>query len=196
MTTFGRGWSLAFVAECATLGVPVEWPLAVFALESGFNPLARNASGARGLFQKMPANGVEYAVTDPIQQMRDAFAFWRAMCGSFHVGEITSREALYCLNLAPARLKGGRYDTETALYEAPSKAYRQNAAPFGLDPNDPVGVIRMRHLAVGLDRYVAKCRPRYDAELDAAEDASARPPRPYAENAQRAAIVTRTRPTR
>jgi len=177
VTTFGPSWSRALCEGCATMSVPPEWVLAVFALESGFNPLARSAAGARGLWQRMPSkSGVEYPTTDPVEQLRDAFKFWRLMTFQFRVPAITSRAALYCLNFAPARLQGGAYDDATELYAAPSAAYRMNAAPFGLDPKDPNGVLRMKHLAHGLDTAVRRCRARYDAELEAAAVASVTPP--------------------
>lgn len=177
MTTFGPAWSRALCEGCATLIVPPEWPLAVFALESGFNPLARSAAGARGLWQKMPSkSGVEYPTTDPVEQVKDAFKFWRLMLFQFRVPSITSREALYCLNFAPARLQGGAYDASTVLYAAPSAAYRMNAAPFGLDPQAATGAIRMRDLAHGLDTAVRRCRARYDAELAAAYVENVTPP--------------------
>ena len=170
VTTFGPPWTRLLIDGAASLHVPCEWVLAVLALESGFNPLARNASGARGLWQRMPRDGVPYAETDPTRQLADAFAFWRQMLAAFRVGAPTSREAFYCLNLAPARLKDGRYNDDTVLYAAPGAAYRANAAPFGLDPEDPVGRLRMRDLASGLDAAVRRCRARYDAELGAARD--------------------------
>ena len=168
MTTFGAAWTRRLVQSSAALAVPCEWVLAVLALESGFNPSARNASGARGLWQRMPRDGVPYAETDPTRQLADAFAFWRQMLAAFRVGAPTSREAFYTLNLAPARLKNGSYDGETVLYEAPGAAYRANAAPFGLDPGARTGAIHIRHLAHGLDGAVHRCRARYDAELGAA----------------------------
>lgn len=184
-TTFGPAWTGALLLGCESLGVAPAWTLAKIALESDFNPFARNASGARGLGQRMPANGVEYAVTDPVRQLNDAFTFWRAMRATLKVGEFRSREALYCLNLAPARLLGGQYDDETILYSANADderlnqfhgrfertywpiAYQQNAAAFGLDPHDTLGRLRMRDLARGLDAAVARNRSRYDAELAA-----------------------------
>lgn len=167
MRTFGDAWSLALCIGCASLNVPPEWVLAVLALESGFDPLARNSSGARGLWQRMPIDGKPYDVADPVKQIEDAFGFWRAMVRGFRA-PLRSREAVYCLNLAPARLRDGQYDDETVLYGAPSMAYKQNAKAFGLDPEDPVGRIRMRNLAHGIDAAIARHRARYDAELAAA----------------------------
>lgn len=158
------------------LGVPPAWVLAVLALESGFGPTAHNASGARGLWQRMPEAGKPYLVVDPVEQIRDAFAFWRSMATMMRTGPLTSREAFYCLNLAPARLLNGAYDDETVLYAAPSRAYQQNAAAFGLDPHDPACALRIRHLALGLSAAVHRHQARYDAELEAAMAANVTPP--------------------
>lgn len=51
---FGTEFARIYVSGCRSLGIELPWGLAVLALESGFNPKAANASGARGLFQKMP----------------------------------------------------------------------------------------------------------------------------------------------
>lgn len=172
---------------CSALGVPYAWVFSVLALESGFNPYARSQAGAFGLWQRMPSRGVAYAVADPIRQMSDAFTFWRQMSDAFHVTVFRRREAFYCLNLAPARLKNDRYDDETELYSAPSSEYRMNAGPFGLDPKDPGGVLRMRNLAHGLDAAVERCRARYDAECEAAQaviDDWASPTHPARPNVQ------------
>lgn len=213
-TTFGPEWSRALCLGCASLDVPPDWVLAVLALEGGFNPLARNASGARGMWQRMPdpvySNGKPlvlgngepappgcivrsvkdkitgvvtgqsvhrlYAPTDPVQQINDFFAWTRSRLHVVNSGKLKSRSALYCCNLAPERLRDGRYTDETILYSAPSEAYKQNAAPFGLDAKDPHGALRMKHLAYGLDAAVARHRTRYNAELAAAHIANVTPP--------------------
>lgn len=167
--TFGPAWSRALCDGCVGINVPPEWPLSVIALESGFDPLAVSPAGARGLWQKMPSKpGAPYTTTDPVQQIRDAFAFWTLMKVHFRVPRFTSREAFYCLNLAPARLRDGAYDSETVLYAAPGAAYQMNAPAFGLDPRAKDGAIRIRHLAAGLEAAIRRCRARYDAELEAA----------------------------
>lgn len=104
-----------------------------------------HGTGARGLWQKMPRRLKRsdpapddaqrrkpipdllylYEVTDPVKQMREGFAFWRAMMKTFSVPSITSVEAFYCLNFAPARLKGGAYHDETIIY-AKDASYRAN----------------------------------------------------------------------
>lgn len=169
MTTFGPAWTGALLLGSQSLGIPVSWPLRVIALESSFNPFARNTSGAFGLWQKMPdAQKRPYAVTDPVRQLNDAFAFWRAMVESMRVGTLTSCAAFYCLNLAPARLRNGAYNDETVLYEAPGASYRQNAAAFGLSPDATSGAIRIKHLEIGLAAAVARNQARYNAELAAA----------------------------
>lgn len=212
---FGPAWSRGMCDVARELNVPLEWPLAKIALESGFDPLARNASGARGLWQAMPKDMGEhdgqstlppgwylrtvmrdgkttvrmmkpYLTTDPVVQLREGLAFWKAMARDFHVGAFRSRASLYCLNIAPARLRDGAYDDETILYSADPAdkahayywptAYRQNAASFGLNPADPVGKLRMKHLDVGLDAAIARHRARYDAELEAAAIANVAPP--------------------
>jgi hypothetical protein len=183
---FGHAFTTALTTGAASLGVPVAWVLGVLALESGLDPMAANRSGARGLWQCMPVNGRPYLVSDPAQQMRDAVAFWSRFSIKFETGTFRSREAFYCLNLAPARLIGGEYHDDTIVYSTNMQdrilnprgarfaqtfwpeAYRQNARAFGLDPLDAHGRIRMRDLAVGLDAGIRRCRARYDAELAAA----------------------------
>lgn len=201
---FGPGFSRELATGAASIGAEIEWVCAVLALESGFDPKAANASGARGLWQRMPdqvrikgeplilppgsacppgcilrelreKGGLRgykvwrlYAVSDPRQQLIDYFAFTRGMLDAFKARPIRSREALYCVNLAPARLGGGRYDPDTLLYPVGSSAYRQNARAFGLDPEATAGGLRMKHLAVGLDAAVERCRARYDVEVAAA----------------------------
>jgi hypothetical protein len=151
-------------------------------------------NGARGLFQMMPIVRKRprplpdiltlYPVTDPVTQLQDHVTRALGWLAVFRT-EFKSREAYYCMNLAPARLVGGTYDDDTIIYSAnpddrplndtPSGAstywpqgYRQNAAAFGKDKNDPRGRIRMRDLAVGLDASLARSRKRYDAELEGA----------------------------
>jgi len=165
-------------------------------------PLLRlsHGSGAKGLFQVMPTRQERkvlpdlltlYAEEDPLAQLAHkirALADWSIR---HRVGGYKSRAALYCANLAPARLVGGAYDDDTILYSAdPADAplndrpngartfwpagYRMNAAPFDLDPADPKGKLRMRHLDRGLDKAVAASRARYDAEVAAAYVANIR----------------------
>lgn len=201
--------------------VPPSWPLAKIALESGFNERAEHPkSHACGLWQCMPVEvqrfppGVKlpvpparhflvtngdgttslmrkYACPAPEIQIAEAFKFWLRYRGA----GFRNREALYCANIAPARLLG-TYDAETIIYSAniedaplnnrgPAyvrtywvEAYKQNAAAFGLDPRDPRGRIRMRHLGVGLDAAIRRTQARYDAELTAAWVANARGPGP------------------
>lgn len=241
MTAFGPDFSGALCLGASSLGVPVEWPLAALCLEGdGMNPYAANASGARGMWQRMPdqlyqggrpwtlavdapappgcvlrnvrdAAGVVvghtvwrlYLVTDPVQQLNDYFAWTRDRLHDGKVGRLKSREALYCCNLAPARLAGGAYDDETVLYSMRREdgnayfpaGYQQNAAPFGLDAKDPAGRLQMKHLAHGLDAAVARHRAKFDAELAAAREVeAAQPAREYAENLQAAAVIERERP--
>jgi len=153
-----------------------------------------HGTGARGLLQHMPARSRRvgqpdlislYAPSDPITQLTDGISSWvtQAVGGRW---TYRSLEALYCANLAPARLVGGTYDDETVLYsQHPDDAgtacywpagYRSNATPFGLDPRDPAGRLRMRHLSVGLDAAVKACRARYDAEVASAYAANVRTP--------------------
>jgi hypothetical protein len=164
--TFGDAWTALLVDGASAMRVDPAWVLAVCALESGFDPLARNRSGAFGLFQRMPP----YSQPDPRSQLRDYFDFCDAQQRSFHFVGFRSREELYCCNLAPARLAFGNAAPGTILYSAQENgaSYRANAEAFGLNPNDPSGAIRMRDLAFGLDAAIVRCRERYDEELSAA----------------------------
>lgn len=153
-----------------------------------------HGTGARGLFQVMPLRQPRkdmpvllrlYGQTDPVQQLADKVRVLADSCIRHRFGAYSSREALYCANLAPARLIGGEYDDDTILYSAdpydeplnmrPNGArtywplgYQMNARPFGLDPADPKGKLRMRDLARGLDAAAAASRARINAELEAA----------------------------
>lgn len=228
--TFGAPFTKVLVAGCRSLDVPVAWTLAKLALESGFDPFAQHpTSFARGLWQAMPTRARAwsggavpaghivrdgalwrlYPCPAPEVQLVEAFAFWRGQRG---VG-FRTREALYCCNLAPARLRQPCYGDDTIVYSADPddeplnsrgvgwertywpRAYEQNAGPFGLDPKDPRGKLRMRDLAVGLDTYVRRCQARYDAELAAALafEETARAARDYVANVQPAALVERAR---
>lgn len=157
-----------------------------------------HGTGARGLLQHMPRRVKRAGLPDllhlaprkpPHVQVADGVAFWVGQARAFDVrGGFTSREALYCANLAPARLQGGRYDAETTLYSRAEAdrgkpcywpaGYVQNARPFGLDPHDVEGQLRMRHLAAGLDAAVKACHARYDAEVTAAYAVNAGGPEP------------------
>lgn len=169
MTTFGAAWTSALIEGAASLGIPPAWVLAVLALESGFNPAARNkASLAFGLWQRMPP----YAETDPTQQLRDAFAFWRAQVCTFEVSMISSRAVFYCLNLAPARTKGTPTD-ETVLYSSRQDLHPREFWPKGYAQNRNLdaagrGWIVIGDLEPSLARAVRACQARYDAELAAA----------------------------
>lgn len=179
MKTFGPAFSKALCEVCGALsqpGWPVlpEWVCAVLALESGFDPHAHNASGAFGLWQKMPEHGIPYQVTDPVQQLRDYCAFTRSKRNTFSpFKRFECREGLYLANLAPARLKLGQ-TRDIVVYAAPGDSYSENARSFGKEPHDPHGVILVSDLAVGIDAGVARCRARYDAEVAAAYSANAR----------------------
>ena len=166
---FGETWSRLLVIKSDELGIPIDWPLAVIATESGFIPTAENKSThAFGLWQKMPGhdakgNLVKYSVFDPVLQLHDAFGFWQGMIGTFHVAPIKSRGSFYCINVAPARLRGGMYTPLTTVYDRDihPKAYAENE---WLDSNHD-GVITIGDLETALDTGIKRCRPRYDAEL-------------------------------
>jgi hypothetical protein len=231
VAVFGTRFSVALCEGCAMLSslgtpVPPEWVLGALALESGFNPRAANASGARGLWQKMPEPVVQkgkpvvlavdakpppgcllrdirdpmtkqvtgkslwqlYACPAPEVQIAEACRFWWQFARAQKMPSgFTSREALYCCNLAPARLRGGRYTGETVLYSANEEdkgldvywpaAYLQNCEAFGLAKAAGELRLRMRHLATGLDRAIARHRARYDAEVAAAYVANAQQPK-------------------
>lgn len=172
--TLGPSFSREVLLASADLTVPVEWILAVVALESGFRTRARNPSGACGLTQLMPQNlpaagysrGTDAFQTEPADvQMRAGARFWRVMTDAFKVPAFTSRAAFYCLNLAPARLMHGDYSGETVLYARGKhgSAYSMNRV---LDVEGR-GDIRIKDLEASLDRAVRAVKTRYDAELEA-----------------------------
>jgi hypothetical protein len=146
-----------------------------------------HGTGATGLFQEMPITikrpnlpilYILYKSKDPVVQLNDAIERFYTKAIAHKFGPYKSREALYCCNLAPARLIGGTYTDETILYSKnPAdkneiyyypKAYELNSAPFGLDPKDPFGQLKMKHLAWGLDSARKSSIDRFNAELAAA----------------------------
>lgn len=225
VAVFGSRFSVALVEGCGLLSslgtpVPVRWVLRCIALESGFNQKAANASGARGLWQRMPeqqfAQGRPvvlpldakapqgfilrdvrdpmtkqvtgrslwklYSCPAPEVQIAEACRFWWRMARDLKVeGGFRTCEALYCANLAPARLRGGRYNDETVLYSANDAdkgldsyypaGFLQNHAAFGL-PEDGERRLRMKHLTFGLDSAERRLRARVDAEETAANVAN------------------------
>jgi hypothetical protein len=161
---FGKNFTATLLEGSRNLGIDPAWILAVIALESGFNPFAANPSGARGLWQKMPEKKVLYDVgKSPAVQLGDAIHFWQFMQKTFQAGPFKSRAAFYCLNLAPARLKGGTYTGETVLY-AGDIAYKQNR---WLDINKD-GKITIDELEPCLARAVVAHQTKFDAELETA----------------------------
>lgn len=122
-----------------------------------------------------------YGTKDPVQQLQDYFAWTRDRLASLNAGPLKHRSALYCINLAPERLRDGKYGDETVLYSMRVEdgracypdAYKQNAASFGLIPTDALGRLQMKHLAVGLDAAVRRHQAKYDAEVTAAYAANA-----------------------
>lgn len=144
-----------------------------------------HGSGARGLFQVMPVRAKRtgqvdlitlYSIDDPIEQLNEGIErFYNASIGN-KFGGYKTREALYCANLAPARLVNGNYNDDTILYTRDVKykgqkcyyppGYIMNAEPFGLDPDDPEGALRMKHLSIPLDQVYKS--DRYNAEVEAA----------------------------
>lgn len=172
---FGPLWSEALVFGAEEIAVPFPWVLAVFALESGFNPAAENkSSGARGLWQKMPlktpdGKRIPYAVIDPVTQMQDAFRFWGNMQKTFNTGKLATRESFYCLNLAPARLANGASSASRVLYSSKHDLHPAEYWLAGYKQNehldaDHKGWITIGDLAPKLDQYVRKCQEKYDLE--------------------------------
>lgn len=192
---FGILWSETLAAGCETLGVEVRWVLAVFALESGFKVDAKSGANARGLWQKMPLvikdqrtgkvlNTIPYAQTDPVKQLEDYFTWCKARMKEFSITQFPTRESLYCLNFAPARLmpKPGKvigpgrviYSADKDLHpdEYFPKAVEQNIHLIPLDPKTGLYVrnwIEMRDFGPKLDLYVGKCREKYELEASLAE---------------------------
>lgn len=116
---FGRAFSRAVLLGALRIKRhnPV-YTLEVAALESDFIPTATSRSSkAFGLFQRLPP----YHETRPEYQVRDYYDFTVAQLKeSVSPGELPEgleRECLYCLNLAPARMRKGAYKgRETVLY--------------------------------------------------------------------------------
>lgn len=118
---FGDGFSRMCDSGSKNLGVDVLWTFELFGYESGFDPLRENDIGARGLWQKLKvrlADGTyfKYQVTDPAKQVADYFLRATDLRRKLGFSELPTRGHYYCLNLAPARLQGGKATPETVVY--------------------------------------------------------------------------------
>ena len=193
---FGKEFSVVLVDGCAALGVPPDWPLAVIALESGFDPtiyhgrnqavaldkapadwreveglgvaLPRNCTGASGLWQKMPQRLKRDGKRDLL----------RLYCSSVRDPAQQLREAIrFWGDWAPP---GGWKSREHFYASNLAPAYAKESAEVlypagsaGAKANlyldvDQDGSIEMSELGTPLDRAVRQCRTRYECELDAA----------------------------
>ena len=101
-------------------GTAELYVLSVCAMESDFQRLARNPSGAFGYFQRIDRSRPGgYNVTDGAQQIRDYGAFTLAQIHAFGIEEIPSLGDFYCLNLAPARVTVGVLYAGKGPYKKP-----------------------------------------------------------------------------
>lgn len=145
-------------------------------------------TGARGLWQKMPtvierwpvkllkADGTPdpaagmpklialYAPSDPVQQLKDAFAFWAQQKKDFWGPDnLPSREHFYCLNLAPARVKS------EYLYKRPDDPAKLHGSAWyanrNLDPQG-TGFIKVEMLKPVLDNTHKGYEARIEREVD------------------------------
>lgn len=154
---------LASLAQ-ACYGVPQEWLLRIFYLESTLNPHIGNSLGFCGLNQiassylrnQFGVQPSEYLTWSASKQVSDVISKWYpATIRDFLGRKPRSIGALYALNLAPGIVKARGDAPEVILYQAPDNRYVQNSA---LDRNRD-GAIRISDLDVFLDNDIAKRGP-------------------------------------
>lgn len=74
-------------------GVPVDYMQRMAQIESGYNPNARNPSGAAGLYQFMPSTARQYGLTDPYDPAASADAAARlTLDNKRHLSNALGRE--------------------------------------------------------------------------------------------------------
>lgn len=118
------------------LNIPPEWLMSVMYSESKFDAGVANykGSGATGLIQWMPNTAKDFGITTAelktmthVEQLEYVYKYLDRMRRSY--GEYNSLTELYLAILYPVAIK---QDYCYALYEHPSRAYKQNS---GLDEN-------------------------------------------------------------
>jgi hypothetical protein len=196
---FGPMFSVGLRDGALSLGIDARWVLETLAYESGLDPLRENGEYARGLWQRMPqrlyhaaagepapagcivkAGWVQrlYATTDPVKQLSDAFAFWRAQIRDFRIPSFPTRAHWYCINLSPARLLDGRATQNTIIFPGGTPSYEANK---NLDPLKPDGTRKGFVILADLDVPLEKAGKTYARRIQREIDAMpAGPPAPIA----------------
>ena len=94
-------------------GVRADLVRAVIQVESGFNPRAVSAKGAKGLMQLMPATAARHGVTnvfDPAENIRAGVSYLRSLLDRYRSEEL----ALAAYNAGPGAVD--RYDGQVPPY--------------------------------------------------------------------------------
>ena len=94
-------------------GVRADLVRAVIQVESGFNPRAVSAKGAKGLMQLMPATAARHGVTnvfDPAENIRAGVVYLRSLLDRYRSEEL----ALAAYNAGPGAVD--RYDRQVPPY--------------------------------------------------------------------------------
>ncbi len=105
-TVLGEVWPDA-EAAWSTRPEAIAWLAAQVAVESGGNPRAESASGARGLLQLMPATAMELGVRDPwdpVENLRGGVTYLRRQFA--HLEQVPSSDER--IRWAAAAYTGGR----------------------------------------------------------------------------------------
>jgi hypothetical protein len=139
----------AIVALASAIGVPPEWFLAIFALESGLSPNPAGNQSYAGISQLSVAQLESTFHVDPAtyrswpasQQIVEVVTPWyeRAVNAAKLGRPPQSLGALYAFNLAPGIVASKGDDDDVVLYASPSSAYTSNK-PLDYDGNGAITI--------------------------------------------------------
>jgi hypothetical protein len=127
------------VAYAKGIGVPAEWFLRIFYLESGLDPSSDNGSFvglnqmSKGYLTNRRIDPSDYKTWPASKQLTDVVGPWYESTIDQYLGKVPrSVGVLYALNLAPGIVKEKGDNASVALYSAPDSRYYANK---GLDLN-------------------------------------------------------------
>jgi hypothetical protein len=140
----------AIVNLANAIGVPPNWFLAIFALESGLSPNPAGNQSYAGISQLSVAQlqaapyGIDpatYRSWPASQQITQVVSPWyqRAVAAAKLAAPPDSVGALYAFNLAPGIVAAQGDDESVVLYSSPSAAYTSNK-PLDFDGNGAITI--------------------------------------------------------